>query len=659
MKFLILLQLAGCSLLLHAQKVPTQAEIEKMKKQAAQLMKAALKNPEAQAAFKEAMQAEAATDEETGARWGTLPPKNLARLAQVSKTVVTLATLQEYVSEINKQLTQKINPDIRNAVAQLTTVQSNPLALSRAAIAAWYKNRPVQALALAAKATERQPDNPEIVNTLGALLNLCGYPHKAIPVLQTLNTQRPGNSTVLNNLGQGYLALGDLQKAEDYFLQCIAQAPIHVEANKSLGIIYQSKGQWVKAQHCFLQSLKGGYAPTAATGAKKAGLDEEAITRVFVGREPVREYFNLAKYQLPPLCEKVQDAIDLKQRHETFRKFIQNTKEKYNAIMEVENEKILQQVTQLQSAAAQGKTVSIYKSPFWQIARRMHAYWFEEYAKFMNAEVAPQGFKFYKEKDKLYTAYQDKVAKIRRSNATNECEQLNALANEYLPQFAALQRDYMDRTLTAVRGYFEKFMYWSQYMNNVGEARSRVLAFIEGYLDFLKTLSQDVVIIEPACTTQSSSSETGAAEAPPPQDCPFTIKINLIVGDITMDCEKFAIEMNAGLSFAAEKNFISKETTLAIGIGVGTSKELELPVIGVEGGAGVSEQFYVVFDGDNRPSDIGIKFESSVNIEVGGAAGPLSTEIGSINAGAGYTLGLNSGWNFNATMPGSTGNLLN
>jgi hypothetical protein len=191
-------------------------------------------------------------------------------------------------------------------------------------------------------------------------------------------------------------------------------------------------------------------------------------------------------------------------------------------------------------------------------------------------------------------------------------------------------------------------------MNIVQEGRSYVYEFHKQYLQHLLEISKATVIIHPSCQDPQNPTVSSANTEPEKPECPFDLKIDLIIGDITMDCQKFGININAGISFAAEKNFDSKESTLAIGVGIGISKELQLPIIGIEGGAGISEQLYIVFDGNNNPSDIGLKMEAGVKISAGGSLGPLSTEIGDTEAQIGYTLGLNSGWNFSGSALGTS-----
>lgn len=113
-------------------------------------------------------------------------------------------------------------------------------------------------------------------------------------------------------------------------------------------------------------------------------------------------------------------------------------------------------------------------------------------------------------------------------------------------------------------------------------------------------------------------------------DCPLDLGISLVIGSIELNCEKFSIEGGELLMFKYEKNFKTRESTLHFGIGV----NLDLDVVDVD----ATEYVFIKFDGNGGYSDAGIKTEASA--ETG--FGPLG-----VKAEMGFTLGIESGWNFN------------
>jgi Flp pilus assembly protein TadD len=641
------------------QKQPSQAELNKMMKEAEQMAEKMMKDPR----YKEAMSQSADIDEETGLAWGKLPQRNAAKLVTIPKSIFTVAELKSFVAGLNKKLDTKLSSTTAKQVSKILSENNNDaLTISRTAVAAWYNRNHELAIALAIKAADVNSDNAEVLNTLGSILNLTGNEVKAVPVLQFLNNKIPGNTTILNNLGQAWLGVGEIQKAESFLLMCVGKSPTHAQANKSLGIIYQATGQTAKAKQCFLQSLKGAYSITSVAGTHKVGIEDEEIDQVIIKNHKAKEYFNSYKYQLPPLCENIKDAVALKQKHDDFRKFLEDQKDKYRELGKVEGEKIKKEAALLQSSVQQGKVVRIQPSPMTKLAERTYNYWMTEYAKFMNAEYYPAIVRLSKQQDELRIAYEEEYKKINTSDASNKCELFDALANKYLPKYAALQRDFIGRTLAAQRGYVDEFIYWSQFMNTIGQGRSMVYSQVIGYFDFLKELSKQTKFIEPACTHETSPTFPAIPAEPIDVNCPFKLNFKFGVGKIAFSCDKFEIEVSAGVIAGYEKDFTTKESTLAIGIGTPSLEfipdaikipELEKGII--KGSAEAKEQVYVTFDGEGNPTDIGLKFEAGVSVEVGSEEG-AGFEF---EAKSGYTMGLNSGWNFETGSLGISKDLLN
>jgi len=132
-------------------------------------------------------------------------------------------------------------------------------------------------------------------------------------------------------------------------------------------------------------------------------------------------------------------------------------------------------------------------------------------------------------------------------------------------------------------------------------------------------------------------------EPPPAQDedpgfpffkdgeCPIDVKIPFVVGKISLNCESFGFEAGEGITFRYEKNFKSRETTLAVGIGVSA----DIP--GLDAGAGA--EIGVKFDANNQPIDLIAGANAGVSligmntpiISAGASVGINSSLTGSIN----------------------------
>ncbi|HSU28835.1 MAG TPA: hypothetical protein VLJ68_10665 [Chitinophagaceae bacterium] len=128
--------------------------------------------------------------------------------------------------------------------------------------------------------------------------------------------------------------------------------------------------------------------------------------------------------------------------------------------------------------------------------------------------------------------------------------------------------------------------------------------------------------------------ETGQDSNPFFKDgkCLIDVKIPFIVGSMSLNCESFSIEGGEGVTFRYEKNFQSKETTLAVGVGV----TADIP--GIDAGASV--EVGVKFDANNQPIDligsaqagIGLTGMSSPVVAVGASVGINSSFTPSFTA---------------------------
>lgn len=161
------------------------------------------------------------------------PAKNTEELTKLPAPLAG-ASLQAFVRKIYTDVTAKLS------AAQLQemnrqTAGKKPLVLNQLAImTCFYQNNPLAGFAMAAHACDVPNPGALELNNLAAMLQLGGWPQKAIPILQYLDARFPGNPVVSNNLGQAYALLGDKEKTKFYLMACIRTAPLHPEANNTM-----------------------------------------------------------------------------------------------------------------------------------------------------------------------------------------------------------------------------------------------------------------------------------------------------------------------------------------------------------------------------------------------------------------------------------------
>jgi hypothetical protein len=122
--------------------------------------------------------------------------------------------------------------------------------------------------------------------------------------------------------------------------------------------------------------------------------------------------------------------------------------------------------------------------------------------------------------------------------------------------------------------------------------------------------------------------------------CPLNFKIGFVVGSMSINCTSVSFSAGEGVRVGYKYNFTNEQTTLSVGAGL----QAEIGV-GATAGASAGESLYVTFDGNGQPSDVGFKFDAGVTGKIGAYTA---------NESAGYTAGLNSGWNFSEPTGSAT-----
>jgi hypothetical protein len=118
--------------------------------------------------------------------------------------------------------------------------------------------------------------------------------------------------------------------------------------------------------------------------------------------------------------------------------------------------------------------------------------------------------------------------------------------------------------------------------------------------------------------------------------CRFKVAIPFIIGSMKFDCSTFEFEGGELLKLGLKRDFITNQTTLAIGAGV----SIETPISEL----GAQQSFYISFDSDQQPTDIGMKGEVKSSVGAG-----VTSE-----SGVEYTMGMNSGIDVSVSQGGQT-----
>ena len=274
-----------CIQCVHSQ--PTQAEIDKMMKQAQDAMNKYGKDSIVKDAMKDVQgkkdQVSAAMKNQQGNsnnasfastadpgsyanvdNW-KFPAKNTLLLASLPKKILTKTELSTFLNDSYSIIVKKMEPGINASVQSLASKYANNITkMGESAVLGWYTDHKEEGLLLIMKAASLDPGNLLLLNNCAALLNMSGMEQIAIPILKYILDAQPTSSLALNNIGQAYAGLGATDTAMVYFGRCLKLVPEHPEACNTVAHIEASKGNKEKAIEYFEKSIKSAYSKPAS-----------------------------------------------------------------------------------------------------------------------------------------------------------------------------------------------------------------------------------------------------------------------------------------------------------------------------------------------------------------------------------------------------------
>jgi tetratricopeptide (TPR) repeat protein len=198
------------------------------------------------------------------------PVKDLKRLQLLPSQPPTRTELVNSLQQSVQQIQKGIPVPRVEEIKQITTTLPVE-AINEKAIMDFYSDDPKGAVLMMMQTAARAPDSLLVLNNLGAMLNLHGAEHKAIPILQYCLQKLPASSTVLNNIGQSFMGLGDMLKAAAYFNQCLSIDSLNIEANHSMGMLHYFKKEYDAATKYFEREMSVAIRRSTLAMAYKMG----------------------------------------------------------------------------------------------------------------------------------------------------------------------------------------------------------------------------------------------------------------------------------------------------------------------------------------------------------------------------------------------------
>lgn len=556
-----------------------------------------------------------------------LPPRNHKLLAKIPAKTLTRAELLIYINGLQQNL-QKQKGNAKAIAAAKNKMGGYP-ASSHEVLAFLFfaKKEYVSSLWVFCSVVKANPANLNALANLAAVLNHVGFPHKSIPLSLHTLAAAPSAAAVHNNLGQAYFRLGDMDNAIRYLSSATRLAPLHVEANATQGYINEARGNTGTAAQQYRNSLQGGYNKVAADGMKRAAPESD-ISKLI--RIPARENYPEKDDNIPFGCPVYPGggyaaAVLFNARQtaeaEAWRITAVEYEEKAGQALGVSAMNIFRSQ---QNSLGLAFRVSPFFDKAQLIIGRSYQHYMEDSRRFQD--------EFDKWKENFTKTWSRRIDEACAELKSDECcAVLIRLYDQRNEAYMAAYNQYCEKMWKAARWHYNTVAYWYPVVKSVPLAAKDLIGARAILLQTASRLSQ--VQLDPYTCATAAEREMNAeknAEFTDPE-CPFDINIPLGVGDISLGCESFSIDLGEGIIGGLEYEFESGQTTVYMGVGV----QAELGVLSVE----ASATQYLCFDSQFNITDVGnvVSAEASV-MDISSTLG-----ISGASAEANVTFSVNDG----------------
>lgn len=616
----VLLLSAGIFLCSQANgQQPTKAQMEKMQKDLEKKAAQQQKSLEASDQYK------AVSGDED--KFMT-PKKRTALLAAIPKKTFTAA---EYSAYLKSLLTKfETLPSNKASIAYVKKYHNHKTAreFHFAAFLLWYKGKQPEAVYCALKSSSLDPGNMLSLNNLCALLNMSGYPHKAIPLLKYAMTKQNGDAAILNNIGQAHYQLGDLSTSQTHLTNCTRVEPNHIEANNTLGHINTANGNTAAASQCYQNSLQGGYNRSAASQLGKAGKQPADAMRLPPPNSYPETDDNIG-FSCPSISDDVKQNVVFNMKLSAESEAFDNMQTDYNARI---NEAMQQRGMQIANAMMSGRTVNMQTGVMFEKTSLVMAKAFVDFTETLK-RLSDEWASWKEALDQRY-AEQFQNACRGVSDDLACCRIRLGIQSSKQGEFAQRYNQFCSQMWGNAKGYSNVVAYWTPFLSkqrgnildkDLMNARNTLISTAFS-LTRMAGVEIDFCLeeVDPIPVTKTPNF--------PDPECSFTLKVPIVIGEFKIDCEKMSFSGGEGIVGEVEFNFRNCQSTVAIGIG----GQVQSGVFNAE----ASAKYYVTFDGNLNMQDAGIKY--SAGVSAGGInTGPLKFEA--INVESAVTVGINSG----------------
>jgi tetratricopeptide (TPR) repeat protein len=563
------------------------------------------------------------------------PVKDIKRLSLIpsrppTRTEIT-ASLQQSMQQLQKGIPAPKMQEITKITQTLPVEQINDKA-----IAEFYQDNPKEGIIMLMQTAVRDVDELNVMNNLGAMLNMCGAEQKSIPVLMYGLQQLPNSSTLLNNIGQAFYALGDMQRAANFFRQCLAIDDLNPEANHTMGMMKYFVKDYDAAMAYFEKELSIAIRRSTLAMAYRMGkkFNLRAIAKrrnkhKGAAQKDFLEEITLGRFSLPSFPTSAKEAADRSNEFATFA-------------ASVNEEMLFWKQYALTTTLADKNGGKEHFGLYHDLAEAM----LEE----LNEEFTPE----------YLNPYGDQEAAVAAGIISNYGIAINSVKCPEAPAGSSItlqhqfevacceknKRPLADKLLNELGSYvipiFEQGLQRQKHLINqlveivqidpAPANTAMVCNAVSSYFAYLNTAmlfysGGEINNLLPNCNPDFKQKELDSlvqSERNWRINCPSWLNLEVDLGGVTAkaDCKKYSLEAGAGLMAGYEYEFGNRRTTLLLGVGAkGKAGFLK---------AEAKAQFYMSFDGNKEFADFGVRDTYKLGLNVN----PLP--VGGVKVGANY-----------------------
>ncbi|TAL67761.1 MAG: tetratricopeptide repeat protein [Bacteroidetes bacterium] len=494
-----------------------------------------------------------------------VPKRNDKLLESIPKQTFTREQLKQYVSS----LLIKFEAVTDNGKYKDNVLKYFPPDKTKnyqdAAFIFWFKGGLLESLYSLLRAAQDSDDCLAISN-LSALLNISGYPHKAIPMLKYLNEKYPKNKIVLNNIGQAYYELGEMNEAYNYLTECTDIDKYNVQANNTKGHIEQSRGMTQQAQQSYRNSICGGYNTSAASNLQKLNPDEPIQDQIEVptpDKYPPTDDNIPFECPTPPTAPSMVPEFEQEQHAKSveWQRLNDEYQKEASAYMKEDAMKLFGAVS---SGAHVNAGQMLMPDKAGLMMAKSYAFYFEQYERFINE------FGAWKQDFDTRKSASLAEASERCRNCTEEgyCRVINAVHLEYNTEAKNYFIEYCRKQWANVRGHYNVIAYWHPYLITRRGVTDRELVIARSLiLGTAAGLSGESVYGISSYCIPAADPKTAKINVEFKDPKCRSINIPLGVGSIEMGCDK--LKFSGGEVFVGEMelNFATSQVTIGVGVG--------------------------------------------------------------------------------------------